>query len=132
MTPKAFKNLCAFLLTLMTSPLLLASPYTAQNLYSDCLEAEKMLTAVETPRENIQTTRCISYLEGVADGYSVADYLATRIGVNIGAFCPPDNPSRQLSLVRSVLTHLEKTPNKQSSEIKNLVPLAFAQSYPCQ
>ena len=124
------KKLCTLCLALCFSQTVFASTYTAQRLYADCLEAEKMLSTKTT--ESIESTRCISYLEGVADGYGVADYLATRIGIDIGAFCPPESPNRQLSLVRSLLSYLEKTPNKQNTDIKNLVPLAFSQSYPCQ
>ena len=111
-----------------------ALAYSAAELREDCLAAEEvqMQKKNSDPLHAIRAARCISYVAGFADGYGVGDYLADKVGVQLGAIClPKDDANLAPRLVRSVLAHLDRQPPNISASTATLVASALAKTFPC-
>lgn len=111
-----------------------AHAYTAQELLEDCRNAERLYAGEKNsdPYFSLRSGRCIAYVAGFADGYSVGDYLADKIGVRINAFClPKDDPQLSLRLVRAVVIHVERVPPDTTMSTATLVAGALAKAFPC-
>ncbi|WP_306603872.1 Rap1a/Tai family immunity protein [Azonexus sp.] len=110
-----------------------AHAYTGQELLEDCRAAEALYAEVKNsdPHHAIRSSRCISYIAGFADGYAISDYLAEKIGVQLNAFCLPNDPDLSQRLVRAVVIHVERTPPQNTASTATLVAGALAKSFPC-
>ena len=110
-----------------------AQAYTGDELRRDCQAADEFYTEKNSsdPYQSIRGTRCIAYIAGFADGYAVSDYLAEKVGVSLNAICLPKDKDLPYRLVRSILTHLEQTPPKSTSNTATLVAAALAKTFPC-
>ena len=107
--------------------------YEAAELREDCLIAEGMLNRQgnSSPYDSLRGTRCISYLAGFADGYGVADYLAGKIDLRLGAFCMPKDSNLAPRLVRAVLAQFDRMPPQVRQGTAEITASAFARSFPC-
>ena len=108
--------------------------YSGPELLKDCQVAEEHLADRKSPDpyDSVRSTRCLSYVAGVADGYAVGDYLAERVGVRLNAFCLPKNdPELSMRLVRAVVIHVERMPPNATTGTATLVAGAFARAFPC-
>jgi len=105
----------------------------ANELREDCRIAESMLTQQGslTPYDSLRGTRCISYLAGFADGYAVADYLGGKVGLQLGAFCPPKDENLAPRMVRSLLAQFDRMPPQVRQGTAEIAAAAFARSFPC-
>ncbi len=110
-----------------------AQAYTGKELRADCQAAEDQFAQTKTldPYKSASATRCIAYVEGVADGYAVSDYLADKVGVSLNAFCLPAGRDLSYRLVRAVLAHLERQPPNPESSTATLVAGALSKTFPC-
>ena len=88
------------LAALVASPA--AQAYTPDELRGDCQAAEEMYAQKKSsdPFKSIRSARCIAYVAGFADGYSVSNYLAEQVSVKLNAFCLPNDPDLSMRLVR--------------------------------
>ena len=111
----------------------LAHAYTAQELLADCRAAESLYAGEKNsdPFFAMRSNRCISYVAGFADGYSVSDFLAEKVGVRLNAFCLPNDGDLSQRLVRAVVIHVERTPPQTTNSTATLVAGALAKSFPC-
>lgn len=124
-------RLCALFLLLAS---LDAHAYSGTELLADCRAAEAFYVEKKSsdPYQSLRSARCLAYVSGVADGYTVGNYLAGKIGVELNAFCLPDEQDdRQYRLVRAVVAHLEKQPPNADAPARTLVAGAFAKAFPC-
>lgn len=107
--------------------------YTARELLDDCRVAEEL--PLEKPATDpvlaLKSRRCQAYVSGFADGYTLSDRLAEKIGVRIGAFCLPNDPELLHRLVRAVVIHVERVPPDTTVGTATLVAGALAKSFPC-
>jgi hypothetical protein len=110
-----------------------ANAYTSQELREDCLAAEEFYAQKKNsdPYQSIRSSRCIGYLAGFADSYSVSDYLAEKVGIKLNAFCLPGDSNLPPRLVRSVLAHLDRQPPNTTASTAMLVAGALAKTFPC-
>ena len=110
-----------------------ANAYTSQELREDCLAAEEFYAQKKNsdPYRSIRSSRCIGYLAGFADSYSVSDYLAEKVGIKLNAFCLPGDSNLPPRLVRSVLAHLDRQPPNTTASTAMLVAGALAKTFPC-
>jgi len=110
-----------------------AQAYTADELRGDCLAAEEFYAAKNSsdPYQSIRGARCMAYVAGFADGYAVSDYLAEKVGVTLNAICLPKDKDLPYRLVRSVLSHLDRTPPQSTISTATLVAAALAKTFPC-
>jgi hypothetical protein len=111
-----------------------ANAYNARELLGDCRAAEKLYAGEKSsdPYVALRSGRCISYVAGFADGYSVGDHLADKVGLRINAFClPQDDPELSLRLVRAVVIHVERVPPDTTMGTATLVAGALARAFPC-
>lgn len=124
----------------MKWPLLLAScliagpvqAYTTQELREDCQAAESLLAEQkQDPYQAVRSARCLAYVAGFADGYSVSDYLADKIGIRLNAFCLPNDPDLTPRLIRAVVLQLERVPPGATAGTARIVASALAKSFPC-
>ncbi len=120
----------------LLSALLLAPPchaYTVAELLEDCQAAETIRPEAQanTPPSSARGARCTGYLMGIADGYAIADYLATKGGMQINAFCLPRDPDLIHRLTRAVIIQLERMPSNSTSSTASAVASAFAKTFPC-
>lgn len=109
-----------------------AHAYTAQEMLEDCRQAERLQNGEKNsdPLFAMRSGRCIAYVAGFADGYSVSDYLAERVGVRLNAFCLPKD-DLSLRLVRAVVIHVERVPPDTTASTATLVAGALAKAFPC-
>ena len=106
--------------------------YTSQELREDCQAAEDFFTQQkQDPYQSVRSARCLGYVAGFADAYSVSDYLADKIGVRLNAFCLPNDPDLTPRLVRAVLLQLERVPPGATAGTARIVASALAKSFPC-
>lgn len=108
--------------------------YSGKELLEDCQAAESFYAKTRSadPYQSIKGARCLAYVAGFADGYEVSDYLAGQVGVQIHAFCLPDEQDgRQYRMVRAVLAHLEKQPPNSNVSPRTLVAGALSKAFPC-
>ena len=110
-----------------------AHAYTAQELREDCQAADDLFAHKRTTDvyQSVKSARCISYLAGFADSYSVSDFLAEKVGVKLNAFCLPNDPELSMRLVRAVLIHIQHVPPNTTVSTAKLVAGAFAKAFPC-
>ena len=110
-----------------------AHAYSNQELRTDCQAAEDFYAAKKStdPYQSVQSTRCIGYLAGFADGYAVSDYLAEKVGVKLNAFCLPTDGNLSARLVRAVLGHLDRQPPNSTASTATTVASALANTFPC-
>jgi hypothetical protein len=110
-----------------------AQAYTGQELRGDCQVADEMYAGQKSsdPFQAIRSARCIAYVAGFADSYSVSDYLAEQVGVKLNAFCLPKDPDLSLRLVRAVVIHVERVPPNTTVSPATLVAGALAKAFPC-
>lgn len=111
-----------------------AQAYDGKELLADCQAAESALAGQKTadPYQSAHAARCMAYVSGFADGYAVSDFLAGKVGVQLNAFCLPDEKDdRQYRLVRAVVAHLEKQPPNANASSRTLVAGALAKAFPC-
>lgn len=111
----------------------LAQAYQAGELREDCQIAESMLAQQTslTPYDSLRGTRCISYLAGFADGYAVADYLGSKVGLQIGAFCLPKEENLPPRMVRALLAQFDRMPPQIRQSTAEIAAAALARSFPC-
>lgn len=111
-----------------------AQAYTIRELREDCLAAEDFYAGKRSTDiyQAVKSGRCIAYLAGFADGFSISNYLADKVDVRLNAFCLPENdknlPSR---LVRAVLAQLDRLPPDADGSTAMLVAGALAKTFPC-
>jgi len=110
-----------------------AHAYTGNELREDCQAADEFFAQKKTtdPYQSVKSARCLSYVAGFADGYSVSDFLAEKVGVKLNAFCLPNDPDLSMRLVRAVLIHVERVPPNTTVSTATLVAGAFAKAFPC-
>jgi hypothetical protein len=122
--------LAALLATLFTTQ---AHAYTADELRGDCQIADEMYAGQKSsdPFQAIRSARCIAYVAGFADSYAISEYLASKVGVKLNAFCLPIDPDLSMRLVRAVAIHLERVPPKTTVGPSTLVAGALAKAFPC-
>lgn len=124
------KYLACLLTTLLS---LSAHAYTPEELLGDCRAAEELFAKQKhsDPIQSIRSSRCIAYVAGFADGYSVSDYLAGQVGLKLNAFCLPNDPDLSMRLVRAVTIHVERVPPNTTMSTATLVAGALAKAFPC-
>jgi hypothetical protein len=107
--------------------------YTGQELRDDCQAADEFFAQKKTtdPYQSVKSARCLSYVAGFADGYSVSDFLAEKVGVKLNAFCLPNDPDLSMRLVRAVVIHVERVPLNTTVSTATLVAGALAKAFPC-
>ncbi len=107
--------------------------YSASELREDCLAAEEfyMQKKKSDPYQSVKVARCMSYVAGFADGYSVGDYLADKVGIRLNAICLPTDSDLAYRLVRAVLAHLDRQPPNTTTSTATLVASALAKTFPC-
>jgi len=112
---------------------LISSAYSQGEMRQDCQAAEEIFAGQKSsdPFHAIRGARCIAYVSGFADGYSVSDYLADKLGMQLNAFCLPDEGDLSLRLVRSALAQLDRTPPKSQVSTANILASAFSRTFPC-
>ena len=110
-----------------------AQAYSHQELRDDCRAAESFFSEEKStdPALSVMSARCISYVAGFADGYTISDYLAEKVGVKLNAFCLPTDGNLRLRLVRAVLGHLDRQPPNSNVSPAMLVAGALANTFPC-
>lgn len=109
-----------------------AHAYSGQELREDCQAADDFFTQQkQDPYQSVRSARCLAYVAGFADGYSVSDYLADKVGVRLNAFCLPNDPDLVPRLVRAVLLQLERVPPGATAGTARIVASALARSFPC-
>ena len=110
-----------------------AHAYTGKELREDCQAADEFFAQKKAtdPYQSVKSARCLSYVAGFADGYSVSDFLAEKVGVKLNAFCLPNDPDLSMRLVRAVLIHVERVPPNTTVSTATLVAGAFAKAFPC-
>jgi len=110
-----------------------AHAYSGKELRDDCLAAEEFYAQKKASDlyQSVKVARCVSYLAGFADSYSISDYLADKVGVKLNAYCLPDESDLSPRLVRSVLAHLDRQPPNTPASTAMLVAGALANSFPC-
>ena len=79
-----------------------ALAYSAAELREDCQAADTTIVQNKPadPQHALRVARCTYYLSGFADGYTVGDYLADKVGVQLNAFCVPRTPAEMVEAVR--------------------------------
>ncbi len=107
--------------------------YTGQELLEDCRAAEALYAEAKNsdPHHAIRSGRCISYVAGFADGYAISNYLAEKVGVQLNAFCLPNDSDLSQRMVRAVVIHVERTPPQNNASTATLVAGALAKTFPC-
>lgn len=107
--------------------------YTGRELLEDCQAADELFTQKKSTDlyQSVKSSRCISYVAGFADAYSVSDFLAEKVGVKLNAFCLPNDPDLSMRLVRAVVIHVERVPPNTTVSTATLVAGAFAKAFPC-
>ena len=125
------KKITALLLLLLSQAP--AHAYTITELRMDCQAAEHLLSGEHNSdlNETLRGSRCIAYIAGFADGYAIGDYLADKIGVQLGAFCLPKEDDLSRRLVRAVQAQLEYLPKNPGGSTATIVAGALARSFPC-
>jgi len=110
-----------------------AHAYTGKELLEDCQAADEFFAQKKTtdPYQSFKSARCVSYVAGFADGYSVSDFLAEKVGVKLNAFCLPNDPDLSMRLVRAVVIHVERVPPNTTVSTATLVAGALAKAFPC-
>ena len=110
-----------------------AQAYTGQELRGDCQAADEIYSGQKSsdPFHAIRSARCIAYVAGFADSYSVSEYLAGKVGVKLNAFCLPNDPDLSMRLVRAVVIHVERVPPRTTVGPSTLVAGALAKAFPC-
>lgn len=101
-----------------------AHAYTPGELLTDC-------RAVDGAPGTPAAARCLAYFDGFADGYAVGDYLAGKVGVQLGAICVPRGPELSERLARVALIQLERIPPNSTTSTATIVAGALAKAFPC-
>lgn len=101
-----------------------AHAYTPSELFTDC-------QAVDGAPGTPAAARCLAYFDGFADGYAVGDYLASKVGVQLGAICVPRGGELNERLARAALIQLERMPPNSQSSTSTIVAGALAKAFPC-
>lgn len=124
------KKLLFILLTVIAGS---AQAYTSNALFEDCQLAESEFSSAgsESPKHSLQGERCISYIDGFADGYTVGNFLAEKVGVKLNAFCLPKTTDLTLRMVRAVVIHIGHAPPGSTASSSTLVAGALAKTFPC-
>ena len=124
------KALC-LIITLAATP---ALAYTTDELRADCRAAQALYDGQKSSdlHDSLRSARCIAYVAGFADAFSVSDYLADKIGIRLNAFCLPKDENLSPLLVRAVNTHLDRLPPGGNAATATLVAGALSRSFPCQ
>ena len=110
-----------------------AQAYSGKELLEDCRAAEAAFGAIkpENPAQSQPANRCLAYINGFADAYDLGEFLAGKVGVQLGAFCLPTGDDAEYRRLRAVLTHLERQPPNSQASPRTLVAGAFSKSFPC-
>ena len=110
-----------------------AHAYTGQELREDCQTADEFFAGKKTTDlyQSVKSARCISYVAGFADSYSVSNFLAEKVGVKLNAFCLPNDPDLSMRLVRAVVIHVEHVPPNTTVSTAKLVAGALSKAFPC-
>ena len=110
-----------------------AQAYTGHELREDCQAADEFFAKKKTtdPYQSVKSARCLSYVAGFVDGYSVSDYLADKVGVKLNAICLPNDPDLSMRLVRAVVIHVERVPPNTTVSTATLVAGALTKAFPC-
>ncbi len=110
-----------------------AQAYTSNALFEDCQRAESEFSSAgnESPRHSPQGERCINYIDGFADGYTVGNFLADKVGVKLNAFCLPKTTDLTLRMVRAVVIHIGHAPPGSTASSSTLVAGALTKTFPC-
>jgi len=115
---------------LVTTP---AFAYTADELRADCRAAQALYDGQKSSdlHDSLRSARCIAYVAGFADAFSVSDYLGDKIGIRLNAFCLPKDENLSPLLVRAVTVHLDRLPPGGNASTATLVAGALSRSFPC-
>lgn len=110
-----------------------ALAYSAAELREDCQAADTTIVQNKPadPQHALRVARCTYYLSGFADGYTVGDYLADKVGVQLNAFCVPRTPDRTSRLVRVLLAHFDHLPPNIDTPTATVVAAALSKAFPC-
>ena len=110
-----------------------AQANTIPELRTDCQAAEPIVNGerVTDPGESLKGARCIAYLAGFADSYAVSDYLASKVGISLNAYCLPKDNDLTRRMVRAVLAQLDYLPTNPGGTTATLVAGALARTFPC-
>lgn len=121
------------LFILLTAASCAAHAYSSNTLFEDCKLAESEFTSAGTdlPKHSPQGERCINYIDGFADGYTVGNFLADKVGVKLNAFCLPKTTDLTLRMVRAVVIHIGHAPPGSTASSSTLVAGALAKTFPC-
>ena len=95
---------------------------TAEQLVSQC-------TTVPTkPQQAFAQLKCLGYVGGVLDTYSVISQLYK----NVNLYCAPTQGIKIDTAISAVVDWLRKYPSKTNTPARSAVLLALREKYPCQ
>lgn len=126
-----------FLIGLLFAFPFAAQAYTGPELQEDCLAAEILLTGQKSTDifHSVKSSRCLNYLDGFLDGYSIAERLSERVGVRLNAFCAPRESDERVRLVRAVLAYLDRQPpfpTGSTIPAAQVAGAAFSKAFACK
>jgi hypothetical protein len=113
--------------------------YGAHDLLRDCQSAESLLAGGkgEDFLFVLQGARCVSYIQGMLEGYDLAENLARRVGAEVSVFCPPRAEGARLRWARAVLAYFDHQPPlpKESAQFipaSRVLAAALSRFFPCE